>query len=161
MSPVHRRYLLVDQGIGAGIFNVPVNAGFAWLFFHDFSIVPLWGQQSIGGDTIGTAFILPLLTTLIASRIVRSQVRGGRVPPLAWAETSLGRRVPRWLFVRGALLGLVCIVVAGIPTTRMLAAAGVDQMSFGGFVAFKAIFAGLLAVVVTPLVARAALADSA
>jgi hypothetical protein len=160
MSPVHRRYLLLDQGIGAGIFNVLVNAGFAWLFFRNLSTVPLWGEQSIVGDTIGTAFILPLLTTLIASRIVRSHVRSGRVPALAWSEaSSLGPRVPRWLSVRGALLGIVCIVVAGIPTTHMLAAAGVAEMSFGGFVAFKALFAGVLAVPVTPLVARAALAD--
>ena len=32
-------------------------------------------------------------------------------------------------------------------------------MSFGGFIAFKALFAGVLATVVTPIVARLALAD--
>jgi len=35
----------------------------------------------------------------------------------------------------------------------------VEQMTFGTFITFKALFAGLLATAVTPLVARAALAD--
>ena len=34
MSPRHRRYLLLDQGIGAGILNLLLNAGIAWLLFR-------------------------------------------------------------------------------------------------------------------------------
>ena len=82
MSPRHRTYLLIEQGIGAGIFNVVINAAIAWLFFHGMSTVPLFGDQSIMGDTIGTTFMLPLLTAIIAGRIVRAHVRTGHVP--AW-----------------------------------------------------------------------------
>ncbi len=159
MSPGHRRYLLIDHCLGAGIFNFLLNAAIAWVLFRQMETVPLWGQQSIAGDTIGTAFMLPLLTTLIASRVVYGHVRKGRVSALAWPEASFGRRLPRWLSLRGALLGAACILVAGIPATRTLAAAGVGEMSLGGFVVFKAAFAAALAVLVTPLIARAALAD--
>ena len=159
MSPQHRRYLLLEQGIGAGVFNVLLNAAIAWLMFRGATTVPLWGQPSIGGDTIGTAFVLPLLTTLIASRLVRRHARTGHVPAMAWPDGALGF-MPRGLVVRGAILGVAGIVVAGIPTTLALAAAGVEQMSLGGFVAFKALFAGGLATVVTPVVARLALADA-
>jgi hypothetical protein len=159
MSPRHRSYLLIEQGIGSGIFNVALNAAIAWLMFRGMQNVPLWGDQSIAGDTIGTAFILPLLTTLIASRIVRGHVRRGHVPALAWPVASPGRWMPHGLTLRGIVLGVVCLLLVGFPATQALGAAGVDEMSLGGFVAFKALFAGVLAALVTPIVARLALAD--
>jgi hypothetical protein len=91
-----------------------------------------------------------LFTTLIASRIVRGHVRHGRVP--AWPAPAFSRRMPRGLGLRGTVLGIACIVAVGIPTTRLLTTAGVDEMSSGGF-------AAALAIVVTPFVARLALGD--
>ena len=159
MSPLHRRYLLLEQGIGAGVFNFVLNAAIAWALFRQMETVPLWGQQSIAGDTIGTAFMLPLMTTLIASRIVRGHVRKGRVP--AWVSgASRWDRLPRGLFLRGVVLGIVCLVVAGLPATGALGVAGIAEMSFGNFIVFKALFAAALAVVVTPIIARLALADT-
>ena len=160
MSPQHRHYLFVEQGIGAGIFNFLLNGAIAWLLFRGMTTVPLWGQQSIGGDTLWTTFLLPLFTTLIASRIVRGHVRTGHVPAMPWPPSSPGRRTPRSLGLRGFLLGVVFVLAVGLPATRVLEAAGVAEMSFGRFLAFKAAFAGALAVLVTPLVARAALADA-
>ncbi len=159
MSSRHRRYLILEQGIGAGVFNVALNAAIAWVLFRQMETVPLWGTQSIVGDTIGTAFMLPLMTTLIAGRIVRGHVRAGRVTALAWPEAWLGRRVPRAQYARGALLGALCVIVVGLPATWALAAAPIHEMSLGRFVVFKAIFAGALATIVTPLIARLALAD--
>jgi hypothetical protein len=160
MSPVLQRYLVLEQGVGAAIFNLLVNAAIAWATFRGLATVPLWGQQSVGGDTIGTAFVLPFLTTLIASRIVRAHVRSGRIPALAWGA-SPWRRLPTGLVGRGLVLGVACIVAVGLPTAIALGAVGVDSMTFGGFIAFKATFAAALAALVTPLVARAALADAA
>jgi hypothetical protein len=158
VSPEQRRYLLLEQGIGAGVFNVALNAGIAWAMFRGLETVPLWGQQSIAGDTIGTAFMLPFLTTLIASRVVRGHVRRGRVAAMSWADGA-ARFVPRRLSRRGALLGIVCLVAVALPAAAALGALGVERMSFGTFITFKALFAGVLATAVTPLVARAALAD--
>jgi hypothetical protein len=159
MSPRHRTYLLVEQGIGAGIFNVVINAAIAWVFFHGMSTVPLLGDQSIMGDTIATTFMLPLLTAIIAGRIVRAHVRTGHVPAWSWTA-GLARMIPRSLGARGAALGVLCVLLIGIPTTKALGAMGVTEMSFWGFIAFKALFAGVLATVVTPLIARASLADA-
>jgi hypothetical protein len=158
MSPVHRRYLLLEQGIGAGVVNLAINAAIAWAMFRGMTTVPLWGDLSIGGDTIGTTFFLPFLTTLFASRAVRGHVRRGRVPALPWGDPP-GRRVPRGLAARGALLGVLCVLVVGLPTAHGLDAAGVAAMSFGDFLVFKALFAAVLGMLVTPVVARAALAD--
>jgi len=159
MSPRHRTYLLIEQGIGAGIFNVVINAAIAWLFFHGMSTVPLFGNQSIMGDTIGTTFMLPLLTAIIAGRIVRAHVRTNHVPAWPWTA-GIARMIPRSLGARGFALGVLCVLLVGIPTTSVLGAMGVTEMSFWGFIAFKALFAGILATVVTPLIARASLADA-
>jgi hypothetical protein len=160
MSPRHRQYLVLEQGIGSGIFNVGLNAAIAWLLFRGMDAVPLWGQQSIAGDTIGTAFMLPLLTTLIASRVVYRHVRRGRVPAWAVSDGSVLRRLPDGLGWRGTVLGIACLALAGLPATGVLGAAGVAEMSFGGFICFKALFAGVLAMMVTPIIARLALADA-
>src|SRR6185369_14816725 len=82
MSSTQRRYLLIEQGVGAAVFNFFVNAVIAWAMFRAHPTVPLWGQQSIMGDTIGTCFILPFLTCLIVTRLARGHVRTGKVPPL-------------------------------------------------------------------------------
>ena len=160
MSPRHRRYLLLDQGIGAGIVNLLLNAGIAWLLFRGMEVVPLWGQQSIAGDTIGTAFVLPFLSTLIASAVVRSQVRSGYVSAVALSARSALGRLPRSLAGRGAVLGLIGVVLTGLPTAAALDAVGVAQMAFGDFITFKAMFAAVLGALVTPVIARAALADA-
>src|SRR5262249_61617496 len=110
---------------------------------------PFWGDTWCGGDTFVTAFLLPFFTTLIASRIVRSQVRAGHVPSLAWGTSPLAR-LPRGLVGRGVVLGFVCILVVGVPTAYALGALGVSTMTFGGFIAFKALFAAVLSFVVTP-----------
>jgi hypothetical protein len=138
--------------------NFAINWAIAWAVFHGMASVPLQGDLSIANDTIGTTFFLPFLTTLFASPAVRGHVRRGRVPAWPWGDGAW-RRVPRRLVVRGALFGVVCVVLVGIPTAHALGAAGVTAMDLRGFLAFKALFAAVLAVVVTPFIARAALAD--
>ena len=88
MSPAHRRYLLVEQGIGAAVFNFALNAGIAWLLFRSQDVVPLWGDRSIAGDTIATSMILPFLTTLIVTPTARRQLRAGRFASLGWTRET-------------------------------------------------------------------------
>ena len=158
MPPVVRRYLLLDQGVGAGVINLLINAAIAWAMFRGATTVPMWGEQSIGGDTIGTTFLLPFLSCLIATRIVRAQVRSGRVPPLV-AMSPLLARMPRGTAARGVVLGVVGVAVVGVPAAIALSSLGVTEMRFWSFVGFKAVFAALLATVVTPVIALYALAS--
>jgi hypothetical protein len=159
MSPRHRRYLLLDQGVGSVVVNLAVNAAIAWLLFRGATTVPLWGSQSIAGDTLATAFLLPFLSTLIASAVVRGQVRSGYVPRLSLSDGSPLQRLPAGLAGRGAVLGGLGLLTAGLPTAAGLDAIGVADMAFGDFVLFKAVFAAALGAVVTPVIARVALAD--
>jgi len=162
MSPAVRRYLLLEQGVGAAVFNLVLNAAIAWAMFRSVAVVPLWGQQSIMGDTIGTCFLLPLLTCLIATRLVRGHVRAGKVAALGWTRTS--HPVLGWLpetpARRGVVLGIACIVLLAPLAFLALHLFGVASLPFWHFIAFKGAFAAFAAALVTPLVALWAIAEA-
>ena len=65
LSSEHRRFLIVDQVIGAGIINFILNAGIAWAIARALTRVPLWGNPSIANDTVATAFLLPFIPALL------------------------------------------------------------------------------------------------
>jgi hypothetical protein len=161
VTPHHRRYLLLEQGIGAALFNLVLNAGIAWAMFRGMSTVPLWGQQSIMGDTVGTSLVLPLMTCLIVTRLARGHVRSGRIAALGWTRTDvpwLGW-LPRRTVARALTLAAACVLLLAPIAALALRAAGVTEMSPYAFVAFKAVFAAVAAALVTPVVALWAIAE--
>jgi hypothetical protein len=163
MSPSHRRYLLLEQGIGAALFNFVLNGAIAWLMFRTLEEVPLWGRQSIAGDTIGTSLLLPLITCLVVTPLARRQVEAGRLAPLSWTRVShaaLGW-LPRATLGRAVVLGLVCMAVLAPPTLLVLGLLHVTHLGTWQFIAFKASFAAGEALLVTPVIARWAIAESA
>jgi hypothetical protein len=163
MSPFHRRFIFVEQGVGAAIFNFLLNAAIAWGAFYGLARVPLWGQQSIGADTIGTAFILPFLTCLAVTRLARKRVQRGHLARLEWTRAS--HPVLAWLpeptMKRALVLGLAGLVLFAPPTIAAFYALGIPDLSLRDFIVFKASFAATQAAVVTPLVALWALEGEA
>jgi len=161
MSSAHRRYLLLEHGLGAAATNFIINAVIAWLTFRGVARVPLWGYQSIAGDTIGTSLLLPLISCLIVTRLARGHVRSGRVAPLDWSAVSgsVARWLPGGTLRRGFSLGLTSIALPGALTVAGLALLGVTEMPHGSFIVFKAAFAAALAALVTPVIALSAIAN--
>ncbi|TMA62975.1 MAG: hypothetical protein E6J68_12805 [Deltaproteobacteria bacterium] len=155
MPPAVRRYLLLEQGVGAAVFNFVLNAAIAGAMFRSVDVVPLWGQQSIMGDTIGTCFLLPLLTCLIATRLVRGHLRAGKVASLGWTRAS--HPVLGWLPQTTARRGIALLAPLAFVALGLLGVAG---LPFWRFVLFKAAFAALAAALVTPLVALWAIAEA-
>ena len=161
MSREHRRYVL-EQGIGSGVINVLINAAIAWLLFRPLPSVPLWGLQSIAGDTLGTCFVLPFATCLIVTRLTHREVRRGRFPSPDWRRASRPAlaRLPGATASRAAFLAMFCTLVVAPLALGALAALGIAELGLASFVAFKALFAGALAGAVTPLIVLAALGDT-
>jgi hypothetical protein len=162
VSSSQRRFVLIEQGIGSAIFNFGLNAAIAWLMFRGAERVPLWGQQSIMGDTIGTAFFLPLMTCVIVTPLARRRIRDGKVTPLGWNRMShpMLDWLPRRVGWRGLVLGIAGLF-AFTPLAHVgLSALEVSELTVSGFVLFKATFAALAAALVTPLVALWAIAES-
>jgi hypothetical protein len=155
--------LVLEQGIGSAIFNILLNGAIAWAMFRHLDVIPLWGQESIVGDTLGTTFFLPFFTALIVTPLVRRRVRSGGLDGLGWTRES--HSVLGWLppgTVRRALtLGFVTLIAVGPLAVLALHAFSVDELAFGPFIVFKALFAGLLALVVTPVISIWALAEPA
>ena len=157
MSPAHRQYL-VGQTIGGGVINLLLNAAIGYFAYRGLPRIPFSGTPSISGDLMVTAFVLPLLVCLIVTPLVRADVRNGKVAP-AGAGGLLARLLPRVLPLRATALGLVAAAIIAPVTIWLLQALGTRDMSLGHFVLLKAVFGALLAVLVTPVVARRALMD--
>jgi hypothetical protein len=162
LAAAHRTYALRDQGVGAALVNFIINGAIAWVMFRSLAAVPLWGQQSIAGDTIGTGFFLPFITCLIVTPLTLRQVRTGTLPEPAWsrADHPWLARLPRGATSRGAVLGAVGALIAAPPVVLALSALGVGELPLWSFITFKAIFAAILAALVSPLIALAALGDA-
>jgi hypothetical protein len=160
LSPAQRRYVLLEQGGGAAVINFALNAGIAWLLFNRLASVPLWGSQSIAGDTIGTCFFLPFLTALIVTPLARMRVRAGKLDAPAWRVESHGllARLPRGTVRRAAYLGGACALSVAPVTIAILDGLEITALQLWSFIAFKAVFAALLAALVTPLIALYAIA---
>lgn len=161
MTSAHRRYLVLEQGVGAGVFNTILNAGIAWALFRTLPSVPLWGSQSIAGDTFATCFVLPLLTCLIVTRLAHREVDRGRLPTPSWSRrthATLGR-LPTTTGRRALVFGAVSMLLFAPPTCAVLALLGTTDLGLTQFITFKAIFAGGLAAIVTPIIAWCALGD--
>jgi hypothetical protein len=152
LTAAHRRLLIVDNGIVSALFNFVLNAAIAWALFRTAVQVPLWGEQSVAGDTLITAFLLPFLTCLIVSRLVAKQVTQGHVPPLRADDPPLAAFSRRSTLARGTLLGVASVALAAVPVVAALHASGFAGFALWPFIGFKATFAALLAAAVTPLV---------
>ena len=159
LSRQQRTFLIVEEVVGSSIVNFSINGAIAWYLFRSARTVPLWGWSSIAADTLGTAFILPVLTALFAGFLVRRQVKRGKLAPISDAD-----RRPAWArrssFVRGALLGLAAMVLAAAPVVLVFALVGPASLSPWGFIWFKASFAAGLGALVTPLLGWWALLDA-
>lgn len=163
MGPHHRRFLILEQGIGSALFNLVLNGVIAWALFRHLAVVPLWGRESIAGDTLGTCFFLPFFTALIVTPLVRRRVRSGGIDGLGWTRESHPRLgwLPAGTLRRALALGGLSLAVVGPLTLLGLHGLSVGELAFARFLAFKAVFAAVLALLVTPVISLWALAEPA
>jgi hypothetical protein len=157
VTPAQRRFLLLDNGVGPFVINLLINGAIAWLLYRNATHVPLWGQSSIAGDTIATSFLLPFITCLIVTPLARGRVRTGQV---AQVIGESGRWLPRNAVWRGALVGILCLMALVPLTLSTLHLVGIAALTPWHFVYFKASFAAIEGVLVTPFLALWAISDA-
>jgi hypothetical protein len=161
MTPELKRYLFVEQPLGAFVVNFILNAAIAWAVCRGMTAVPLWGQTSVAGDTIATCFILPFLSVLIATPLVRGDVRRGKLSPASLRAEAVARlRLPQSVPTRALVVGLGGLVVAAPLAVLSLVVAGVTQVPMPGFIWAKAAFAAGLGAALAPTIAMAGIADT-
>lgn len=159
MLPAHRTVVLSNAALGF-LLNLPLNAALAWVTFPPLPTMPLWARgPCVGFDTIGTSLCLPLLTCLVLTPLLRRAVRGG-LPGLGRGDLpTLLRMLPHNAFGRGLLSGLACALVFAPLALGLVGALGAQALSREQMAVFKAIYSGVLGLVVTPALALRALAD--
>lgn len=158
LSDRHRSFLIIEQSVFAGIINVVLNGVIAWLLMRSLTEIPLWGETSMGVDLLATGFILPFATCLIVSRLTRSQVESGKLPALERSQIRPLGFHRRSSLVRAIVMGVLGVIFASAPLVVLLDLAQAAPVPLLSFVAFKAIWAGLFAMIVSPIIAWWALA---
>jgi hypothetical protein len=160
LSHEHRRFLIVDELVVPAIVNFLLNAAIAWYFFRKLPSVPLLGTQSIALDTLVTAFVLPVLTALIAAWLVRWRVVRRKLSPIPTELLRASSWSRRSFLVRGARLGVAAVVLVAAPLVLLLPLVGIEHLSLARFIWFKASFAAGVGILVTPLLGWWALMDA-
>ena len=123
-------------------------------------VSPVWGFTSVAADTLGTAFILPVVTALITDFLVRLQVDRALLPKLPPTLLRATRFSERNVLQRGAFLGLAAMGMAAAPVIAGVALLGPPELTTSGFILFKATFAAALGAFVTPVLAWWSLQDA-
>lgn len=155
------RTLLWGQAAGGLAVNFFLNGAVAWWTFPPVAKLPLWARGNcIAGDTIGTSFFLPLVTCLVLTTVVRRMLRAKRMDSVPRSALPIGIRLwPQHIVGRGAIVGLLSILLCALPTLALLTQLGIESMSRGEVTTYKAIYTAVLGVLVTPLFGWRALAD--
>jgi hypothetical protein len=154
-----RRFLWIGHRAVPFAINVVLNAAIGWAMFRGATTIPLWGEASIGGDTLGTSFFLPAITCLIVTPLVRAEVRKGTAPAVHGGLAAWLRPFHRAVPLRALLLGLASLPLAGGLGVALLLGLGVETLGFGPFLGWKALYSGVLAACIQPAIALLALAD--
>ena len=161
LPPGAFRYLVIGQAVIPFFINIVVNVVLGALTFWGHDSVSTWAtDKGAAADSIGTCFCLPFITCLIATPIVRYQVAHGvacRIPP-----TDMPRWV-RWMsgpvLLRATNFGVAGILLLAGPVYAAYGVFAGESIETVRFIAIKAIFAGVLGIFVTPLVAFVAMCD--
>ena len=138
--------------------NFVLNGMIAWLLHGGAPFVP---APTLIVDTLLTSFLLPFLTCLIVVPIMWQLVRQGDLAAAVWSRADFWwlRRLPDGKWARAAAVGLVTAVLGTTVIAGLLLLLGVEGMAGSSFIWFKAGYAAVLAALVTPFLALAALGD--
>ena len=124
----NRRWILVNALLVTALINVVVNAAIDLATVAGHGPIPLWEpplvRPSTGWTVIGTLFLLPFLTCLLATAAVRSGIREGKLEAVTAAREGgpwLGA-LPASRRGRGAAFGLAALAT-------MVAAAARDDLA--------------------------------
>lgn len=159
-----QHYFWTEQCRTPAIINIAINGVIAWFLFGAHSRIPLWGgadvEVAFAPDILITSILLPLLICLITTPLIRTQVDKGKVANMPKELQPRNGPGKRPLIVRAVLLGVAGIAVAALPLIAILSIAGIDALGPWSLIALKAVWAGVLAAMVSPWIAWWAISDA-
>jgi hypothetical protein len=140
--------------IGAGVSELESRLADAPDFRHRIEVATSFLTQCLVtaevGDPVARIAMIPFATCLIVTRIVRRQVKRGRIPVLDCGMFCA--LMPRNILLRAILLGFACAAAISdyvVGRTSL----GANSVSIQHFLLFKLAFAGAEGALITPLIA--------
>ena len=150
LSKRHWKFLIIENAIGPMSTNIFINGGITWLVFTSEANTPidLFGVQM---DLLSTAFLLPFITVFLAYAVTKKSIQKKKLPTLPKNYISKFDALPQGIFARAIILGLFGITFMAVPVTLILSWTGTNQIDPMAYVYFKGIWAGLTAVLISPI----------
>jgi hypothetical protein len=160
-SPAQRRYLFVQNLVGAAFVNLLINGALGWLITRGLDTFPMWALPGAAADLAATGFGVTFGTCIAAHVGVRFDVGRGKIEPPAPSPELAGwyRRLPEKTFPRSLWLGLISLPVFVLPLLGWLLLTGVSDLERTSFIWLKAGFSAVEAAIVTPPIVLATLLD--
>jgi hypothetical protein len=160
-SPAQRRYLFLQNLVGAAFVNLLINGALGWLITRGLPEFPVWSVPGAAADLAATGFGVTFGTCIAARIGVRWDVGRGRIEPPSLSSELSGwyRRLPENVFARSVWLGLISLPVFVLPLLTWLAWSGMPALERTSFIWLKGGFSAVQAAIVTPPIVLAALVD--
>jgi hypothetical protein len=160
-TPEQRRFLFVQNTIGAAVVNLAINGAIGWAITRGLQVFPVWSVPGAAPDLVATGFGVSFGTAIAARLGVNFEVARGRISAIAPEPPYAGwyRRLPRQTFARSVWFGAVSVPVFVVPLLLVLLVAGTPALERTTFVWLKAGFSAVQAAIVTPLIVLAVLFD--
>ena len=157
MDAEHARYVRTETLIGV-VLNVIVSAILAWVVVpKPPGVISLWGMGGIAFDLVPTTFMIVFMTSIALGLLTYKRLSDAKVTPLPRARAGLAGRLPGFVPGRALILALIACATLLPLTVLGLTALGVESMRLWPFVAFKAAYGALIAVLFMPPLLKSAL----
>ncbi|MFZ6730946.1 hypothetical protein ACO0LG_03395 [Undibacterium sp. Ji42W] len=153
MTTKHNSYIARETAINT-VFSVVLGIAFAFLFFQSDTHIDL-GSRKVVLDIMPQSFAVAFMSSLIPSLLTHQRRSNGKLQALE-SKHSL----PRNVFLRSTVTGVIVTTICTAAYAVLGPAQGAIVLILGQFVMLKAVFGGILSLVVTPIALISALRDA-
>ena len=150
-----RAYIRRETAISMGI-NAALSLAFYAAVFGRLDPVPVWGLGHWVFDFLPQGFMIGLMSTLVPGAVTARRLSRGEVVRL-----GRGSRLPRGLFKRAVVIALAGSAGSVAVMAAIALISGLQILPMAVAATLKVGWGALLALVVTPIGLRAALAPPA
>lgn len=162
MTPEQQRYIYVQSALGAAVVNFLLNGAIGWASTIGLREFPMCRVPGVLVDLVATAFGVAFGTCFGVLLQVRGDLKRGKiaVPNVTPEMEARLSRLPKVLWIRAILVGLLAAAVFAPPMCGILALSGAPALPRAAFILVKGVFAAIEAALITPFLVLAALRDS-
>jgi len=152
---------IVGETVVSVIINSLLSLAFALAVSHGVSAMRLWGVPGMAFDFVPQVFMITFATTLAVTLATRARLRKSRISPIEGPLPGPLGRAPKVAIIRALVFSTAAVVLIAPLSILVFGALQITALPTLTFVVFKVIYGAILAAMLAPFIARAALAYGA